>query len=119
MDSERWMLDTIEFDRAVQVAQDFARENGDTLVVDTIGLAPLPKSFIDNFRTPHSEKLHLVERYRRLNANTMRFTVTIEDPVMYTAPWSTSYIYRVNPGTEIMEYWCTENEKDRIHMVGK
>lgn len=35
MDSERWMLDTIEFDRAVQVAQDFARENGDTLVIVT------------------------------------------------------------------------------------
>ena len=35
MDSERWMLDTIEFDRAVQVAQDFAREQGDTLVIVT------------------------------------------------------------------------------------
>lgn len=35
MDTERWMLDTIEFDRAVQVAQDFARENGDTLVIVT------------------------------------------------------------------------------------
>ena len=46
----------------------------------------------------------LAERYRRLNANTRRFTI---------------YIYRVNPGVEIMEYWCTENEKDAKHMVGK
>ena len=47
------------------------------------------------------------------------YTVTIEDPKAYTHPWSTSYIYGVNPGTEIMEYWCTENEKDAKHMVGK
>lgn len=91
---------------------------GPELVIDTNGFND-EQSWLDSSGYPHSEKLHLVERFRRLNANTMRYTVTIEDPEMYTKPWSTSYLFRVNPGTEIMEYWCTENEKDRIHMFGK
>jgi hypothetical protein len=45
--------------------------------------------------------------------------VTIEDPKAYTKPWSTSYIYQQRPNVQIMEYWCTENERDRKHMVGK
>ena len=49
----------------------------------------------------------------------MRYTVTVEDPKAYTRPWTTSYIYRMRPGVEIMEYWCTENERDAQHMVGK
>ena len=91
---------------------------GPELVIDVTGFND-EQSWLDSSGYPHSDKLHLVEHYRRLNKNTMRFTVRIEDPVMYTKPWSTSYIYRVNPGTEIMEYWCTENEKDKAHMVGK
>lgn len=91
---------------------------GPELVIDVTGFND-EQSWLDSAGHPHSEQLHLLERYRRLNVNTMRYTVTIEDPKAYTHPWSTSYIYRVNPGTEIMEYWCTENEKDAKHMVGK
>ena len=91
---------------------------GPELVIDVTGFND-EQSWLDSTGHPHSDQLHLVERYRRLNANTMRFTVTIEDAKAYTRPWSTSYIYRVNPGVEIMEYWCTENEKDAKHMVGK
>ncbi len=105
-DAWTWMGDSI------------GRYEGPELVIDVTGFND-EQSWLDSSGHPHSEKLHLVERYRRLNANTMRFTVTIEDPVAYTQPWSTSYIYRVQPGVEIMEYWCTENEKDAVHMVGK
>ena len=91
---------------------------GPELVIDVTGFSD-EQSWLDSAGHPHSDQLHLLERYRRLNANTMRYTVTIEDPKAYARPWSTSYIYRVNPGTEIMEYWCTENEKDAKHMVGK
>jgi hypothetical protein len=60
---------------------------GDTLVVDTIGLST--KSFVDNWGTPHSEKLHVVERYRLVNGGyTLQGVVTMEDPIAFTEPYS-------------------------------
>ena len=53
-------------------------ENGDTLVVDTIGLST-KNSYIDNFRTPHTEKLHVVERFTiSPDRNTLTAIVTVE-----------------------------------------
>ena len=92
-------------------------ENG-ALMIDVTGFND-QQSWLDSAGHPHSEQLHLTETYRRLNSNTMRYTVTIDDPKAYTRPWTTSYIYRMRPGVEIMEYWCTENERDAQHMVGK
>jgi hypothetical protein len=58
---------------------------GDTLVVDTIGQNT--QSFLDNFRTPHSDKLHVIERYRLVdNGDTLEAEVTIEDPVSLVEP---------------------------------
>jgi hypothetical protein len=58
---------------------------GDTLVVDTIGQNT--QTFLDNFRTPHSDKLHVIERYRLVeNGNTLEAEVTIEDPVALVQP---------------------------------
>src|SRR2546423_3593336 len=58
---------------------------GDTLVVDTIGQNT--QTFLDNFRTPHSDKLHVIERYRVVeNGNTLEAEVTIEDPVALLQP---------------------------------
>ncbi len=93
------------------------RWEGDTLVVDVIGFND--KSWLDSSGYPHGEKLHLVERFRKTDAATLRYEVTIEDPEYYTRPWTTAWTYRVSPTTEIMEYFCTENERDREHMVGK
>ncbi len=60
---------------------------GDTLVVDTIGLNG--KTFIDNYRTPHSEKLHVIERYRLVDDGKMlEVTFRIEDPDTFYQPWS-------------------------------
>jgi hypothetical protein len=102
----------------LDVGDSVGHYEGPELVIDVTGFND-EQSWLDSAGHPHSDQLHLLERYRRLNANTMRYTVTIEDPKAYTRPWSTSYIYRVNPGTEIMEYWCTENEKTRKIWVGK
>jgi hypothetical protein len=78
---------------------------------DIITLPPHgEQSWLDSAGNPHSDQLHLVERNRRLNEKTLRYKVTVDDPKAYTRPWSTSHIYRVNPGTEIMEYWCTETK---------
>jgi hypothetical protein len=59
---------------------------GDTLVVDTIGQTT--NSFVDLFRTPHSEKLHVVERYRLIeDGMALQVEMTIEDPVAFVQPW--------------------------------
>jgi hypothetical protein len=61
-------------------------ENGDTLVVDTVGLST-GISYIDNFRTPHSEKLHVVERFTiERGGKGMSALVTVEDPDTFNAP---------------------------------
>jgi hypothetical protein len=60
---------------------------GDTLVVDTIGLND--RSFIDNYRTPHTERLHVVERYRLVDdGKTLEVTFRVEDPDTFYQPWS-------------------------------
>jgi hypothetical protein len=60
---------------------------GDTLVVDTIGLND--KTFIDNYRTPHTEKLHVVERYKLIDdGKTLQVTFRVDDPDTFYQPWS-------------------------------
>ena len=61
------------------------RLEGDTLVVETIGVDP--RTWLDKFGYPHSEQMHLEERYRRLDADTMELTMTIIDPIVYAEPF--------------------------------
>jgi len=59
---------------------------GDTLVVDTI--AQTTSSFVDLYRTPHSEKLHLIERYRLIEGGkALQVEMTFEDPIAFVQPW--------------------------------
>ena len=60
-------------------------ENGDTLVVDTIGLNT--KTTVDNYHTPHTEKLHVVERYHMIDKDSLEVEVTVDDPGAFTQPW--------------------------------
>jgi hypothetical protein len=60
-------------------------ENDDTLVVDTIGFND--KTWLDQVGHPHTEQLHLIERYRRVDKTTMELDMTIDDPGAYTKPW--------------------------------
>ncbi|HEY4264176.1 MAG TPA: hypothetical protein VGM72_02580 [Micropepsaceae bacterium] len=65
---------------------------GDTLVVDTIGQTT--KSFVDLYRTPHSEKLHVVERYRMLDGGKkLQVEMTVDDPVAFVQPWKGTKIW--------------------------
>jgi len=86
-------------------------ENGDTLVVDTIGLQTR-MSFIDNFRTPHSEKLHVVERFT-INPDGKGITghVTVEDPDSYNAPLKMTQRWFKFDGP-FLESICAENNED-------
>ncbi len=83
-------------------------ENGDTLVVDTIGMND--KTFVDDYRTPHTAALHVVERYRVMDGGkTLQVTFTVEDPAAFNMPWSAMQIYhRVKEGP-ITEAVCAEN----------
>ena len=70
---------------------------GDTLVVDTIGLND--KTFVDGFHTPHTEQLHVVERYRVLDGGeTLELQVYIEDPGAFTTPWTAIQRYSRTEG---------------------
>jgi hypothetical protein len=61
-------------------------ENGDTLVIDTVGFTD--KTWLDQMAHPNSEQLHLTERYKRVDANTLELDMVIDDPGMYTKPWN-------------------------------
>src|SRR6202163_4502447 len=83
------------------------RYDGDTLALDTIGLND--KTFIDNYRTPHSEKLHVTERWRMIEGGkTMEVNIRIEDPVAFNEPWSAVQHYR-RVQQEMIEEACAEN----------
>ena len=57
------------------------------LVVDTIGLND--KTFVDNYRTPHTDKIHVVERWKLIeDGKTLQATVTVDDPGAFTMPWT-------------------------------
>ena len=82
--------------------------DGDALVVDTI--AQNTQTFIDNYRTPHSEQLHVVERYHRVQGGkTLQAEVTIEDPAVFIKPLQVMHRWRRMEGT-IVESTCAEGE---------
>jgi hypothetical protein len=82
---------------------------GDTLVVDTIGLND--KTFVDNFRTPHTEKLHVVERWKIVDGGkAMEVSFTVEDPDTFNEPWSGKRLYR-RVQQEMSEEVCAENNQ--------
>jgi hypothetical protein len=90
-------------------------ENGDTLVVDTIGLST-KNSYIDNFRTPHSLKEHVVERFRvPADGKSLEALVTVEDPDTFNEPLHLVQRWRKvkNP---LQENVCAENNVDYFHL---
>jgi hypothetical protein len=84
---------------------------GDTLVVDTIGIDD--RGFMDNYRTPHSRMLHVIERYRISDDGEMlEVGITVEDQGAYTMPWSATRRFRKEVGRPYTERICAENNED-------
>ncbi len=79
---------------------------GDTLVVDSTGFND--KTWLDVAGHPHSEALHIVERMRRVDHDTLMIDITIEDPQAYTTVLKTQRKYILKPGWNIMEYICED-----------
>jgi hypothetical protein len=81
---------------------------GDALVVDTIGQNS--RTFVDNYRTPHTEKLHVVERYHLVDGGKMlEANVTMEDPAVFIQPLQVTHRWRRMQGT-LLESTCAEGE---------
>jgi hypothetical protein len=80
--------------------------DGDTLVVETQGFNDL--TTLDAAGLPHSTEMHVTERIRKLDADTLEDVITIADPKTYTRSWSTRATYRRQPGLRLKEYVCTD-----------
>jgi hypothetical protein len=82
----------------------------DTLVIDTIGYND--KFWFDSRGTPHTEQLHTIERWTRINYGTMINDFTLDDPGAFSRPVQLQFTARaVPPGHELMEFICTENNQ--------
>jgi len=83
-------------------------EDGDTLVIDTTGLND--KSFIDNYRTPHTDRLHVVERWKLTGGGrTLEVSITVEDPGAFNMVWSARQVYQRADQGPLSEIVCAEN----------
>jgi hypothetical protein len=81
----------------------------DSLVVDTTGFTD--RSWLDQGGHPHSGSMHVTERFRRLDVGRMEIEMTITDPVTYTKPITFTQPLRLLPDGELIEHFCTDNEK--------
>jgi hypothetical protein len=87
---------------------------GDTLVVDTIGFNG--QVWLDIIGHPQGEGARVIERYRRRDFGHMDIEITIDDPMWYTKPFTVKVTHLLQPDTDILEYFCNENEQDRRRM---
>ena len=91
------------------------RWEGDTLVVDTTGFNGM--TWFDRAGNYHSEALHVVERFTGRSAETLTYEVTLEDPNVFTRPWTMSMpLYRrAEPNAEVLEFRCVEFVEDLMY----
>jgi hypothetical protein len=88
---------------------------GDTLVVDTVGIND--RTWLDTSGHEHSDKLHMTERFRLAERNTLEHVVTYDDPVFFEKPFTTRRTFKRQIGDRIMDHSCLENEKDLKNLV--
>jgi hypothetical protein len=88
---------------------------GDILVVDTIGLRE--ETWLDTNGYEHSDKLHLIERFQKTGPDTFRWTVTVDDPVFYTKPFTYARTARRMNNTRVMPARCADNEQSLVDAV--
>jgi hypothetical protein len=86
---------------------------GDTLVVETNGLND--RAWLDGAGHPRSESMRIIERYQRRDFGHADLEITFDDPIFYTRPFTIKTGLRLIPDSDVLEYVCAENEKDRVH----
>jgi hypothetical protein len=90
---------------------------GDTLVVESFGFND--RTWLDRDGHPHTEALRMTERYRRLDFGHLDIEITLNDPAVYTRPWTVALNAELAADTELLEYVCNESEKSLEHWAGK
>jgi hypothetical protein len=90
---------------------------GDTLVIDTTGFNE--GFWLDRRGFPHTDQMHTIERYTRVDYNTVRYEATIDDPGAYTKPWTGGFNLRWEANTELFEYVCQQANYAHELMVGQ
>lgn len=88
---------------------------GDTLVVDTVGFNE--KMWFDAEGSPHTEQLHLVERFTRLSLEQLKYEITVDDPGAYTDTWSSGFYMNWTPG-ETFQFVCQDANMAYDLMLG-
>jgi hypothetical protein len=86
-------------------------------VVETTGFRD--DVWLDINGSPLTNTGKLTERFRRVNYGNLEIEVTVEDPKVYTKPFTVKVNHRIMPDTELIEFICTENDRSGPHMVGK
>jgi hypothetical protein len=86
----------------------------DMLVVESTGFNE--RSYLDNVGHPRSESMHITERFHRRDFGHMDVEMTFEDPKYYTRPFTVKIPFHLLPDTDVLEFVCGENEKDRVHL---
>jgi hypothetical protein len=87
----------------------------DTLVVETTGFND--KASLDILGHPRSESMRITERYRRRDVGHLEVELTFDDPIVYTKPFTVTVTHLLQADTDILEYFCNENEKDQAHLI--
>ncbi|MEO5926117.1 MAG: hypothetical protein ABIR70_20010 [Bryobacteraceae bacterium] len=86
-----------------------AHWEGDTLVVDVVGFndkTELPGGF------NHSEALHVVERFTRIDSDNLKYVATIEDPNVFVEPWTIERVFPIRPDLQSLSEFVCENNRD-------
>lgn len=83
------------------------RWDGSTFIIDTKGLTD--KSWLDQVGHPHSDELHVVERIRRIDRDTLQDDLVFDDPKAYTETWTGTRTFKLRPGWHLMEYICEDH----------
>ena len=81
--------------------------DGDSLVVDTVGFND--KTWLDRDGHPHSDQLHVIERFHRVDRDNLQVDINIEDPKALAKPWKSQLNFQLKPDWDIMELVCTDN----------
>jgi hypothetical protein len=106
-----------QFDQPAWNGYSVGKWERDTLVVETAGFND--RSVLDVIGHPHSEAMRVVERYHRRDFGHLEVDMTFDDPQMYTKPFSIKVSFELWADSDIFEFICNENEKDRVHNPGK
>ncbi len=104
-----------EFDLPAWLGYSVGHWEGDTMVVESAGFND--RTPLDAIGHPHSEAMRIIERYHRRDFGHMDTETTIDDPKMYTRPFTIKVPHNLMADSDVFESICNENEKDRAHLV--